>query len=60
MMARETEFYHRQAERLQRLAEQCVDAEIRKQVAKKGESEKGAAAAVGQVAEDVLNGLSVY
>jgi hypothetical protein len=40
MMARETEFYHRQAERLQRLAEQCVDAEIRKQVAKKARAKK--------------------
>jgi hypothetical protein len=31
-MAREKEFYHRQAERLQRLPEQCVDPEIRKQI----------------------------
>ncbi len=32
MPARETEFCRRQAERLQRLAEQCVDPEIRKQI----------------------------
>lgn len=32
MSARETEFCRRQAERLQRLAEECVDPEARKQV----------------------------
>jgi hypothetical protein len=32
MSAREAEFCRRQAERLQRLAEECVDAEIRKQI----------------------------
>ena len=32
MSYRETEFCRRQAERLQRLAEECVDPEIRKQI----------------------------
>jgi hypothetical protein len=34
MPGKETEFCRRQAERLQRLAQQCVDARIRKQVNK--------------------------
>jgi hypothetical protein len=34
MSARETEFCRRQAERLQRLAEQSIDPEVRKQITK--------------------------